>query len=1239
MATNLGTTADNINIDGGVTEYNDFGGADTYTILPSLSADVTITDNQASTINLPEGLTVAAARFLSNGVQFDVNGHTVTFIGDPANFTYTFGGTPLDLAAGTDLTFAATAAAFGTTVPAADATTPNAAIKTGVITDTGNVGEAPLTFKVTAAATELTEGKTLAYTVATQDGRLVTADTVFSYVLAGTGDNAAGAGDFSTPTFGSVTILANQNNATFSVGATAADGAEFPETFKVTVKDSAGADVGTVTSTINDTSATDTIAPVVTAAQTFTYAENQVADTVLGTVLATDAVGVTGFEIATGNADGSFAIAADGKISLTAAGLAKAVNDFETAPNSFTLGVKAFDAVGNKSVAADVVLTVTDVDDIKPVLTTAVISGTTATLNYSEVLKTSAGSPAAADFNVTVKGAAGSIAVSSVNVSGNTVTLSLGRAPVTGEVFQVDYTPNLNPVQDAAGNQAVALLDKDLVADTTAPVIPTGQTFTYKEGTLKAVGDTIGTVTATDAVGAIATFEIVTGNESGFYAIDSAGKITATAAGVAAAAASNDFETTPNSFALGVKATDGAGNATTQNVTITVTNDTTDDAAVPMELTLTATTDALSSKSGDDTFIGDQNSVGAADVVDGNDGKDTARFTFVPQTVGIDGSYILTSREVETLKIQNASATDQVTFNAINTTELEMLVSNNSTQTLTVNNIGVNAVIGIVGGDADVVETDDFKVTYQVGKNTGTAKITLDSARLDVLDLTNGFTAYEIATSGTATSTINDFAVLTDVNNDGDYDDAGETAVALTSLKTITFTGDKGLTINNELENVTTYVATTNSGGIAVVIDDAANVSFTGGSGNDRVDVQAQNLTAADSLDGGTGTDTLRIADGDMMTAINAANVKGFETLEVRATVDSNEIYNVDNIIVNNVLTGVTISGGNAGAVSQTFTVSNINSGATGNIKLELTDDAAAIDNVTLTGKGFLPGGVTDTATIEFHNVDNEDGIDVGILSFVNLDVLNIKSTSDGTPANTEWNAVGNLLASDLENIVITGDQSFSLKTGVGTNGITAVNASGLVGTVAGTYGLTLDVSAATAITSLEVKGTTDVDTINASANGIALTFFGNGGKDVVTLDSGQTSSLQFTTAILGSGDMKAGDMLIVKGAAAGGDLSINLAAGVEAVLKSATTNLGAAASNVALITTIDANSNVGYITDVDLNADGRLDTALRIDLNGNGAFDANNDWQVIIDNATTTGVTYNATTDVFTFNTLTAGA
>ncbi len=113
----LGPETNNVNVDGSA-DFNDFGGVDAYTVLTSLSDDVTIKDNSGAIIILPEGLSVSDVAVLSNGLQFRVGEHTVQFLGAPEDFTYVFAGTPLDPAAGTSRTFEEAAAVFGTRVPA-----------------------------------------------------------------------------------------------------------------------------------------------------------------------------------------------------------------------------------------------------------------------------------------------------------------------------------------------------------------------------------------------------------------------------------------------------------------------------------------------------------------------------------------------------------------------------------------------------------------------------------------------------------------------------------------------------------------------------------------------------------------------------------------------------------------------------------------------------------------------------------------------------------------------------------------------------------------------------------------------------------------------------------------------------------------------------------------------------------------------------------------------------------------
>ncbi|WP_104490586.1 cadherin repeat domain-containing protein [Acinetobacter indicus] len=110
---------------------------------------------------------------------------------------------------------------------------------------------------------------------------------------------------------------------------------------------------------------------------------------------------------------------------------------------------------------------------------------------------------------------------------------------------------------DATGNQSkqtVTLSVNDL--DDGVPVMgASSYTFSYVEN--QEAGYVVGQVAATDNV-AVTGYEITAGNDAGYFAIDSTGQITLTAAGAAAAA--NDYETMPNSFELNVRAKDAAGN-------------------------------------------------------------------------------------------------------------------------------------------------------------------------------------------------------------------------------------------------------------------------------------------------------------------------------------------------------------------------------------------------------------------------------------------------------------------------------------------------------------------------------------------------------------------------------------------------------------------------------------------------------------------------------------------------------
>jgi hypothetical protein len=239
-------------------------------------------------------------------------------------------------------------------------------------------------------------------------------------------------------------------------------------TYIVQVKavDAAGnAALQTVTVSIADVneSGPDSTAPTVGSGQSFVYAENQAQNASIGTVIASDNIGVTGFRFTdTGtatSADGYFAIAGNGAVTITAAGVAAGVaqNDFETAPNSFTYAVQAGDAAGNWSASETIALAVTNADEVAPAFT----SSTTANAAESQNLLYTAQATDNVDFtNHTVtyslKSGVGDVAALSINATTGAVTLASGNldfATKSGYSFTVIAS-------DATGNtreQAVAV--------------------------------------------------------------------------------------------------------------------------------------------------------------------------------------------------------------------------------------------------------------------------------------------------------------------------------------------------------------------------------------------------------------------------------------------------------------------------------------------------------------------------------------------------------------------------------------------------------------------------------------------------------------------------------------------------------------------------------------------------------------------------------------------------------------
>lgn len=461
-----------------------------------------------------------------------------------------------------------------------------------------------------------------------------------------------------------------------------------------------------------------------------------------------------------------------------------------------------------------------------------------------------------------------------------------------------------------------------------------------------------------------------------------------------------------------------------------------------------------------------------------------------------------------------------------------------------------------------------------------------------------------------------------------------------TALRTVNVSGDKVIAINgdsgtNDAALTTVDASSMTAGGLRFVADatDRA-MTIKGGAGNDRIDIQAT-LAATDTIDAGTGTDTLRISDGTDLTVASVANVKGFEILSGLATANAATTSLYDASILNsanNVLSGVEARA--SGTATDDVAITNISDAAKDNINIVGNSALGGddFDELTFTVSSFVSGGTSDSATIKLDNLSTRsaDGVDVtGVVTFNNVDILTVNSISDGTAAAAEQASIGGLTATDMDKLVVTGNQSVSITTAATTVALTEADATGL--TAEAGQGLTLDTSAG-AIAALLVKGSAGVDTItanNAATN--AVTVFTGGGSDVLQLGvTGATHVLKFNATALNSSDVLAGTAITINAGnafQAADTVTIDFAGALENLLKVGGTVLGttAIASTNLIGQAFGANTNAIAI-------DNGNDTVFQIDLNGDGVYSAASDFQITITGLANNTFTYQGATDVFVF-------
>ncbi|GET27458.1 cellulosome anchoring protein [Prolixibacter sp. NT017] len=586
----------------------------------------------------------------------------------------------------------------------------------------------------------------------------------------GDGDaNDAFAIDAST---GEITVndaddLDREANASLIIQVTVSDGANTSSAENVTIN-------------LNDV---NDVIPVVDTGQSFSIAENSANGTVVGTATASDGdVSSTTFQnwtISSSTVAGAFAIdASTGQITVANS----TALDRETV-ETITLGLTVGDGV-NTSAAQDVTITLTDVNDVTPVITASQVFN----VDEGSANATVVGTVAATDQDVTsttfhdwtITGGNTDNAFG-INASSGQITVTNSSALdfAVNPSFTLTLTVSDGTNTSAEGSVTINLND----VNNQAPVITADQTFTIDENSVNS--NVVGTVAATDP-DAGTTFQdwtIVSGNTNNAFAINvSTGEITV------ATSTALDKETT-SSFTLSLTVSDGVNTSAEQTIAITL-NDLNDEVPV-----VTA----------NQTFSIDENSANGSSVgtVLATDGDVTAT-TFQNWTItdgNTNGAFAINgstgeitvakstelNREVVTSYTLTVTVDDGVNTSAAQTLTVDVndvndvlpVITANQSFTIDENSVGGTVVGTLTATDGDVTATTfqtwqivsnvngDGDVNNAFTINTGTGEITVNDAGDLDREAASSFTIGVTVSDGVNTSAQQDVVIyLNDLNDE-----------------------------------------------------------------------------------------------------------------------------------------------------------------------------------------------------------------------------------------------------------------------------------------------------------------------------------------------------------------------------------------------------------------------------------------------------------------------------------------
>ncbi len=340
----------------------------------------------------------------------------------------------------------------------------------------------------------------------------------------------------------------------------------------------------------------------------------------------------------------------------------------------------------------------------------------------------------------------------------------------------------------------------------------------------------------------------------------------------------------------------------------------------------------------------------------------------IHETGGVAGNYNLSVISGLSTVVNNASS-DDITFNLAPSTKLIVqgnAVSTNGNTTFN-NSSDLTLKDGVNGGN----------ITRTV---TGVSTFTINSVGLqenivDTLDLdsANSLTSLTINASSNLKATLsNDYVAGTTVTVTGTASKVDLSGSALSSA-------------------ITTVNASAFAGGVLMQVnqsDKIPDTAFTGGSGNDTLDIGKVLYNTTISINGGNGMDTLKVADQNTLSLKTFANISNFERLELYDDDDGS----VDSFDVS-LLKGISTIQLDVDSIGDGYSVNNLSADQAKNVIIAGNQTVAPTFNIN---NALLIGNI-DTLGLTIDAGETGNGVALSGMNAPGVELIDVNAVDSFT--------------------------------------------------------------------------------------------------------------------------------------------------------------------------------------------------------------------------------------------------